>query len=338
MSRKTDALDRGFRELDPAGEEPVPEYLLTLILEGQRVPEQSEVARPRTAGWRRRRVLVPAAAAVAFALALVIGLPGGGQNGKSEATSALDNVAAAAAAEPPTPALPYLSLKTRALSVNTASAGGATWSVYDAELREEWTAPDGSGQVRVKAEPPTFVGPGDRTAWEEAGSPNFLPQGFNGSTTEKEIPAGRFEDAANLPADPEALAQRLRAEAEESHKSAPVGARMLELIAEDLRNPAVTPQQRATLYRAAQEVPGVEYLGQASDPEGRQGLAVGITSGYSGEPTMYSLIYDPKNTEVLAYEVEAQHPVSYADSEGPLVISATVYLDSGSAEAMPPQG
>jgi hypothetical protein len=337
MSEKARRLTQRLRELDPVppnavDDEPAPDDLLQTILASDLSSAQPQ--RGRSTLPRRRWALAPVAAAVVLGLALVVGLPGGGSS-HGGTISALDNVAAAAAAAPPAEELPYLFLKTRALTVNTASAGGEIWSTYDAELREEWASPDGSGHVRIEAQAPTFVGPGDRAAWEAAGSPSFLTNGFNSSTSEKDLPAGAFADASDLPADPELLAQRLRGEAESSHKSAPVGARMLELIAEDLRNPRVNPEQRAALYRAAQEVPGIEYLGQATDPAGRQGVAVGISSSYSGEPTSYRLIYGPQTTEVLAYEVEAQHPVGYADNEGPLVTSATVYLDAGSSASVP---
>jgi len=279
-------------------------------------------------------VLAPLTAAAAVALVMAVGLPSGG-GGDGGTVGALDNVAAAAAAEPPVGDLPYLFLKTRSLTVNTTIADGEAWSVFDTELREEWVSPDGSGHVRTESQPPAFVGPGDRAAWEAAGSPNFLSNGFAGSSSEKEIPTGGFEDASDLPTDPVPLAQQLRHEAEESNSSAPLAARMLELIAEDLRNPAVTPEQRAALYEAAQEIPGIEYLGETSDPTGRPGVAVGIHSSYSGGPTTYSLVYDPASTEVLAYEVRTQDPAAYADSEGPLLTSATVYLASGSAASRP---
>lgn len=340
MSRNADPLDQRLREIDPGAgafeDEAAPEALLRSILASDH-PAAGAAGRPQRAlAWRRRRILAPFAVAAAAALALAIGLPGGsGRDGGDGAVAALDNVAAAAAAEPPAPRLPYLYLETRSLSVDTASAGGEIWSVHHAELREEWSAPDGSGHVRVKVEAPSFVGPGDRAAWEAAGSPNFLAHGFAGSSSEEDVPAGSFEAAGDLPTDPDLLARRLRSEAEEGHGSAPLAARMLELIAEDLRNPAVAPEQRAALYRAAQEVPGLEYLGRSTDPEGRQGVAVGISSGYSGGPTTYSLVYDPRSTDVLAYEVEAQGPVAYADSEGPLVISATVYLKSAAVASLP---
>lgn len=337
MNRDTERLIKRLRELDPAPSPPEEgaraEAVLRAVVTSDPIEQSPSPFRLRRPAplWRRKRVLAPLAAAAVLALALVVGLPGGGGD-KDGAAIALDNLAAAAAAQPAAAELPFLYLRTRSVSVNTAVAKGQAWSVYDSELREEWSAVDRSGRVRVEEETPAFVGSGDRAAWEAAGKPNFLPKGFTATTTEHSIPAGGFEDASALPDDPDALAEQLRAEAEETHKTAPVAARMLELIAEDLRNPAVGPKQRAALYHAAQEVPGIDYFGATTDLEGRDGLAVGVTSSYSGGPTRYLLIYDPQSAEVLAYEIEASHPAAYADSNGPLVISGTVFLDSGSAE------
>lgn len=334
MSNKTDILARRLRELDPVPssieEEAAPDELLRTILASETM-EPAPSRRRVPPHWRRKWVLAPLTVAAAFALVLALGLPGGEGGSESGGIAALNNVAAAAAAVPPTAELPFLFLKTSSLSVDTTVAGGETWSVYDAEVREAWASPDGSGHVRTETQPPAFVGPGDRAAWEAAGSPNFLSHGFAGSATEKDLPGGGFADVSDLPTNPDLLAHRLCHEAEEGHGSAPVTARMLELIAEGLRNPTVDPEQRAALYQAAQEIPGIEYQGHTSDPDGRPGVAVGISSSYSGGPTTYSLVYDPASTEVLAYEAKAQNPVTYADSSGPLLISATVYLQSGSA-------
>jgi hypothetical protein len=340
MNRDTERLIKRLRELDPAPSPPEEgaraDEVLRAILTSDPVEQSPSPSRPSRPAWRRKRILAPLSAAAALALALLVGLPGGGGD-KDGAAIALDNLAAAAAAQPAAAELPFLYLRTRSVSVNTAVAKGQAWSVYDSELREEWSAADGSGRVRVEEEAPAFVGAGDRAAWEAAGRPSFLPDGFTATDSEQTIPAGGIDDASDLPTDPDALAEQLRAEAEETHKSAPVAARMLELIAEDLRNPAVGPEQRAALYRAAQQVPGIEYFGATTDLEGRDGLAVGVTSSYTGGPTRSLLIYDPQSAEALAYETEASDPAGYADSEGPLVISATVFLDSGSAEKPPPR-
>ena len=241
---------------------------------------------------------------------------------------------AAAAQNPPVASAPYLFLKTRSLSVDTAVSGGEAWSVHSSETRREWVSPDGAALVRIESEPPTFVGPGARVAWERAGSPRFAHLDGPTRTREETLPAGSVEDLAGLSTDPDALAVQLRSEAEATRTSAPVPARMLELIGEALRNPTASPQLRAALYEAALQAPGIEYLGPATDPNGRKGLAVGVTSNYSGGPTVYSLVYDPESTAILANESTALAP-GYADADGPIVISATVYLESGSVDSLP---
>lgn len=345
MNATTDNLMEQLRALDPVGNanldqplwDPTASELLESILASepqapaQPTPPQSQRARRRRI---RKRVLVPFAVAAVAALALVIGLPGGGGN-RDRATVALTNVANAAAAQtPPVTDLPYLYLKTESTFVNTTVLKEGSWSVYHSETREEWAAKDGSGRLHAVDAPPRFVGPGDRAAWEAAGSPNFLPSGFTGHSEERTVPAGTFTNGvSDLPTDPNALAKVLREEAEGSQGSVPVTARTLDLIAEDLRNPAASPELRKALYEAATQIPGIEYLGKATDSAGRRGVAVGVTSSYSGGPTLYSLIYDPNTSEVLATEEKALEKVGFADSETPMLLGATVYLDSGAVES-----
>jgi hypothetical protein len=294
----------------------------------------------RQASRGRRDRPTPRLALGALALAavviigLLIGLPDGGHGGDRVA-GVLDNVAAAAAAQPSAAAdLPYSFLKTREMSVVTTVAHRKAWSVFESKTREEWAAEDGSGSLRVVADKPRFVGPRDRAEWEAAGKPNFLAHGFEGGQTEDHaVPAGTLGGSIEgLPTDPGMLATRLRGEAEGHHGQVPVAAATLDLIAEDLRDPDASPELRQALYEAAEQVPGIEYLGEKTDPEGRSGDAVGVTSSYSGAPEVYSLIFDPKTGEVLATETTLLAPAGFADSQGSLVLAATVYLDSRKVE------
>lgn len=332
-------LMRKLKEIDPERQQDervqaaAPEYLLEKILSGDH-GEGSPSAR-----WsppRRRFLLAPVVGAAVLALALVLGLPsGGGSN--NEVAVELGSVAQAAASDslPPSTA-PYRFLKTRSLAVNTTVADGQSWSVYDSQLTTAWAAADGSGRQRVVKEPPEFVGPGDRAAWEKAGEPNFLANGFNGATEDREVPAGTLGDAgiADLPTEPSALLDQLRQEAEKGSNSAPLPARILDRVAELLRDPTATPQLRAALYEVAADIPGIEYLGSVRDPIGREGDAVGVTSAYSGGETRYSLVYDPTTSEVLATEDKLLEPVAYADATPPLLVSATVYLESAGVDSL----
>ncbi|HET9163425.1 MAG TPA: CU044_5270 family protein [Solirubrobacterales bacterium] len=293
-------------------------------------------------GLHKKRMFAASVAAAIAALALVIGLPGG-VSGSRDAMAALDEAAEAASATPP-PARagerPYLYLKTQFVSVDTTVANGKAWSVYRSEAREEWAADNGSGHRRVVEDPPKFAGPEDRASWEAAGEPNFLPAD-GGGTTESSLPAGTFDSGfpgealSKLPTEPTALSEALRRRAEATHSDVPVSARTLELIGEVLRNPAASAELRAALYEAAAMIPGIEYLGEEVDVTGRAGVAVGLVSAYSGQRTLYSLIYDPHSSEALAMEATALEGAAFADTKAPFVISATVYLASERTNACP---
>ena len=351
MKSQSDTLINELRSLDPvrlkgldqAHCDSAAENLLRRILStghesGSASPTES---RPKR-GAHKKRVFVAVVAAAMAALALVIGLPSG-IGGNHDALAALNEVAeTAAASQPTTPTgeRPYLYLKTQFMSVDTSVANGTAWSVYKSETREEWAANDGSGRRVVVEGPPKFVGPADRANWEVAGKPNFLPAGGGARTTESSLPPGTLDDGfpdkelSALPTEPSALSEALRQRAGDLHNDVPTPARTLELIGEILRNPAASPELRASLYEAAAMVPGIEYLGEKIDVTGRTGVAVGLVSAYSGQRTLYSLIYDPRSSEALAMEATALESVAFADTEAPFVINATVYLASGSASSL----
>lgn len=350
MKTRSDTLDRELSSLDPVRLEEMDqarcdataEALLCSILSAELEPREdsaSPAKGPSRVPLPSKRTLVVVLGGAIAALTLAVGLPSG-INGNHDAMAALDEVAGTAASQLIQSArLPYLYLKTQSRTVDTSVAQGKAWSVYRSEIREEWAAGDGSGRRRVTEEPPQFVGPADRATWEAAGKPNFLPAD-SGHTAEESLPAGSFEggvageELSALPTGPTALSQALRQRAEEMHSSVPIPARTLELIGELLRNPAATPELRAALYKAAAMVPGIEYLGERTDVTGRKGLAVGVVSTYSGGPTLYSLIYDPRNSEALAMEATVLGPVAFADTPAPFVISATIYLASGRTESV----
>ncbi|MBS1878593.1 MAG: CU044_5270 family protein [Actinobacteria bacterium] len=344
MNQTTDNLISQLRALDPARAENLDrplwdaaadELLASILAADPSAPPP--VAAPTSGGrrrwWTSKRVLAPAAVAATVAAVLAIGLPGGGEGGG--AVVALDRVASAAAAQPPVAdQLPFGYLRTESTFMDTSFAKHRSWSVYQPEIREEWSAADGSGRVRILEGAPRFVGPGDRAAWEAAGRLKFLTHGFAAHSEEQAVPAGTFPDVSGLPVDAGALAAALRAEAEKSGGGGPLAARMLELIANDLENPGASPDLRKALYEAVAQIPGIEYLGDATDQTGRKGVAVGVRSSYSGGATLYSLIYDPGTSEVLATEKTALGEVSYADGGSRPVLAWTAYLSSGRVRSL----
>jgi hypothetical protein len=338
MTKKNDILRSEFDRLDPvapgeldgAAESGGATELLDRILAMEPEPAAAPTSAPEPA--RRRRVprlaLTAAGAAVAAAVALflVLGLSRGGGDEHGLA-AALDTAAASAASlSPPASAQPYTYLKTREMSVSTNAADRRSWRVLQSTTREEWVTRDGAGRLRIVDGPARFIDADDRAEWEGAGEPTFLALGFGRRTEDRFLDPGMLRGSVEeLPTDPATLARRLRAQAEVENGETPVAAATLQLIAEDLRDPGASPARRRALFEAAKRVPGIRYLGAKTDPAGRRGVAVGVAGSDAGAPTVYSMIFDPATSQVLA--TVATTPTPGAD-DGPTLLRARVYLEA----------
>jgi hypothetical protein len=344
MNKKTDNLTRELRRLDPvkpgeldgAPDSSAAADLLDRIVGAPVEPDAGsthadERLEPSRSAWAGhwlgvpKLVLAPAAlAAVAAIVVLLIG-PALGGGGSNRLAAALHDAAAAAETQSsPAGGRPYTYLQTREIAMHTSDADERSWNVLESTTREEWVTRDGAGRLRVVVAPSRFVGSGDRDEWEGAGRPEFLALGFGPRTEDRWLAAGMLRrSVADLPTDPAALAARLRREAEADQGEAPTRAVTLELIAEDLRDPGASPALRRALFEAVQRVPGIEYLGEKTDPEGRTGVAVGVTGPTVSGPRLYSLIFDPDTSQVLASETTSLAP---ADAGGPTLVRAMVYL------------
>jgi hypothetical protein len=249
--------------------------------------------------------------------------------------AALDQAAATAASRSQATGVPYTYLKTREVSVNTNAADRRSWQVLQSTTREEWVTRDGAGRLRIVDEPARFVGSGDRAEWEGAGEPTFLTLGFGRRTEDRFLDAGMLRGSVEeLPSDPATLAGRLRAKAEVERGELPVDAATLQLIAEDLRDPGASPALRQGLYEAAERVPGISYLGERTDPAGRRGVAVGVPSEVAGAPVVYSMIFDPATSQVLATEMTSRARGGATGGRGPRLLRARVYLKSRGIESL----
>jgi hypothetical protein len=346
MPMTPDFLTQELRRLDPVGPEelsgaleaPAAVEMLERILALELDPVDHPLHpdhRPRRrvavgrSWWRRRTArLALAALALAAVAVLVALLTSSGGGGGGEGAGALEAAAAAAGSRPAAAAdLPFTYLRTREVAIDTAGADGRSWSVYEPTTREEWVARDGSGRLRVITGPSRFVGPGDRAEWEAAGSPSFLALGFGRRTEDRWLAGGLGRrNVEELPAEPAALATRLRYEAEVEHGALSVPAATLGLIAEDLDEPSASPALRRALFGAAKLVPGIEYLGGEADPEGRHGVAIGVTSPGGGPPARYSLIFDPATSKVLATETTSLAHAGPGAAAPPTLVRARAFL------------
>jgi hypothetical protein len=296
----TDVLEL-LKQADPADvgdlrrEAPPRDTLVTIL------------ARPPATPPRRRRpmrVLAPAAALAAAVAAVVLLVPGGGgRNVDSAAAAALERIADVARAQPPT--LPpgddrflYFRLETRGFMAladeppfhrGIRSSDDFGFLLDFRSTQESWVGEHG-GLVRNTGGAPTFASPRDRTAWERAGRPK-LPAAY-----EDETPTNTGIERLRIPTDPGALLDYLRDRADRNGEdNAWIFGTM---ITDYLREWGVTPEQRAALYEAAARLPGVELLGDRTDPDGRRGT--GFAMDDAGAHLRHTLIIDPDTGELLA--------------------------------------
>jgi len=288
----TDVLEL-LKEADPADvhdlrREGPPRDVLAAILASP-PPARPRAVRPRKR-WRTR-VLAPAAGLVAATLAAVLLVPGGGGRGVESATAAaLERIADVARAQPPT--LPpgdhrflYFRLETKGFMARDHFR----FLLDFRSTQESWVG-ERNGLVRNTGEAPTFASPRDRAAWEAAGRPK-LPGAW-----EDETPTNSPIERLRIPTDPGALLDHLRARADRNDEDN--GWIFATLITDYLREWGVTPEQRAALYGAAARLPGVELLGERTDPEGRRGT--GFAMDNPREHMRQTLIVDPDTAELLA--------------------------------------
>jgi hypothetical protein len=307
-----------------------------------RAPSVEAGRTPRASWWQPslpKLVLAGSAVAAIVVAVLLLGSSSGGGDGggrPDRLAGALQQAAALAGSQPSVGVdRPYSYLKTREQSVDIDVVADRSWHVSQVTTREEWMTPDGPGRMRIVAGPSRFVGAGDRAEWEEAGRPGFLALGF-GSRTEVHWIAGdvmrrRVED---LPTDPAALIVRLRREAQAERGEFPLAAATLQVIAEDLRSPAASPQLRGALYEAAGLVPGIRYFGARTDAEGRDGVAIGVTGLGPDGKAQFALTFDPETTRPLA--TEAILPTGAG--AGPTIRRVTTYPEAPATQPPPPGG
>jgi hypothetical protein len=300
-------------------------------------------SRPR---WTRMRV----AALVAGGLAIAIVVPTLWTDGPTGASAAAAEVLHAAArvaekqppAPVPTDGYRYTKSKdayrghydacsmTPPIQMTCPAPPPDDWefSVLVPHTREIWIAPDGSGRLRVQSGQPKFFGPEDEVEWEAAGRPSFDGTGISDDSFG---PGGlSFTDFSEYSTDPDELYDQIRSRAEGHGPS--TDAEMFVLVGDLLRETVAPPDLRAALFRVAAKIPGVELVGNVTDPAGRNGVAVARTSDDAGFLERNELVFDPDTSELLAERQALLERVAWADAEPGTVIGYAVYLSSGAVE------
>ena len=264
--------------------------------------------------WRWAGVAAACAAAVAMAGAFL--LDGGPARPDTAAASALHKAAVVALKQPspaPLDAGQYVYVKSEGVGLITASlANGATVNARATSVREVWMGAD--SQLRETSGKPEFVTAKDRQAWIDAGRPQFYQPG---TSTES---LGAYKPL-DLPTNPTILYAKLKLQAI-GHGTGLYN-EMFVLVGDDLRETATLPAVRAALYEAAARIPGVELMGNVTDPAGRPGVAVAMTD--TTGHTRQVLTLDPKTSQLLddAETVTAGNQFGWPDGT---LMGRTTYL------------
>lgn len=278
--------------------------------------EREEVAPGRPPGRRPRRRLRIAAASLAF-LALAVGLPilllGGKTEVEPAAAAVLRQAARVARSQPAEPQPgpgQYAYTRSRNAYITTVvglapaqkGSGGngrdpaPGWSILVPREREIWISPDGSGRIREVAGRPRFLSAAQRAAWVAAGSPE-LPRVSRASDETFKAHQLRYFRSESLPTDPKELREMIEARKVPGIGGPPGEAETFELIGEMLRETDLRPALRAAIYQVTAELPGIELLGPARDPAGREGTGVAFTDRRRG--IRHELIFDPADSALL---------------------------------------
>jgi hypothetical protein len=190
--------------------------------------------------------------------------------------------------------------------------GEAPFAVLVPRVEEFWFGPD-SGRVVQTSGRPEFLSERDRRNWIVAGRPELREPVYSGAHPTPE----RLE----LPAEPDRLYERLERQARGYSEC--VHPQMFTLVGDALRDGGATPAQRAALYEVAARIPGVELVGQVTDPAGRPGMAVAMRHEVDG--ILQTLVFDPETSALLAEEERTLAQNEFGYPEGTVIGYATYH-------------
>jgi len=163
----------------------------------------------------------------------------------------------------------------RFLGYSTVPARGI---VVSREDLEQWSAYDAMVRTRSRRSgEPVFIGGApakarwntefqrEKRAWQVGPGPSVVGgAGFFGVDHRLS-----YAQVLHFPTDPAVVLRMIRAAA------APAGAAPITVVASLLSGTPLLRSARAAMIRAAEELPGIRYLGPSRDPLGRSGVAIG---------------------------------------------------------------
>lgn len=271
-------------------------------------PDATAIARAQRAWLRPPRTrrapraaagLVAAAAAAVAVLVLLSAQTGRLGAGSAKAAATLRH-AAAQVRGLPRELKPgeYWYVRTRTLWTNAVEGRAGAYMAMGLQIREEWTAADGSRRWTTRPVGPVrFPSAKDRERWQADGSPDLAERPSvdrSGSGFVMGTRTYRYRQLLALPRDPRALYARFHAAAVECRCGNGVDDQTFVIAVELLRTTPLPTELRAAILRATARIPGIEQRPER-DITGRRGVAV----AYHGSQGTQALIFDPETFELL---------------------------------------
>jgi len=311
-------------------------------------------------GARRRRLAIGLAVACVAAAAAVVPaalLPDERIGASPVAAQALEDLATTAAEQPgiawaTTPGVQLYSRTHVLWSASSAGESGPFVALVPHTI-ETWVDRDGAGRRRDVPEAPVFLGDRDRALWVRDGNSlaaappeetrsnrldwtfSYLPEGCADAACAVKIPV------RELPTDVPSLGRLLHeygADLATRDGQDPSGAAFRE-IAELLGAPTASPGLRATLFRVAAELRGVELIAPEAAPqlqpelELRAGRPIDLTDltivGFihtdNGARIREEIVLDERTAAVVATRLVLLDRTYWIDAEPPAVIGYEVF-------------
>lgn len=305
--------------------------------------ERSQRRPAAAAAPARRRSRLRLVTALAAVAALIVALPtlilgGGGevQPAVAQVLRAAAAVAATQPAEPPPGPGQYFYTRSREAYLNSVGfnplcekhpcdrehpwEATREWSALLPRVRQTWIAANGAGRARAVSTQPEFLTPGQRRAWQAAGSPDL----GTGQVEDFALTGQPFLDTSELPTQPKALRRLIEARKIPLVDGPPGEAETFTLVGDMLRSTYLPPAFRAALYRVVAELPEVELLGKVRDPVGRSGIGVAFTKG----SITHELIFDPGSSALLGEREVAARRIPELQVPAGTETGSVTYLES----------
>jgi hypothetical protein len=274
--------------------------------------------RRRDARWTPRLAFVAVAAAVVALTVLIV--PSGGDR-SARAAETLRH-AAGQVRDLPRALKPgeYWYVRTRTLwTTSVEGQGTGAYTATGVEIREQWTAADGSRRWTTRpVGPVTFPSARDRERWAHDGRPPLAtPASVDHNRDGFAIGIRKYSYAQllALPRDPRALYTRFRDAAVACRCGNGVDDQTFVVAIEFLRDAPVPADLRAAILRAMALIPGIDQRSER-DITGRPGVGV----AYHGSQGTQSLIFDPRTYQLLG---DREGAGGTADLESGIVDSPT---------------